>query len=270
MTNKIAIVSSGGGMSCSYSSGVMKALVEKYKFTNPDIVVAASGSSGVLTYYVSKQYKPMVNIWCDYLTNKKFINPLRFWKIINVDYLIDAVLGNKEKLDESVVKYSKTKLFIPAINIKTGEVKYFSNKDNILEALRASKAMPLAYNKYVKIKNEKYCDSSISSSIEMNILKAIELGAKKVIAIDTRNLNKTLLYNLWLYSRNSLFKKNYNTSKSKINEFNLPKGTECLFLKYNKNYGTFRNTKEFLKVSIDKGYKDAVNSKELKNIISSS
>src|SRR3989344_2005493 len=218
MTNKIAIVSSGGGMSCSYSSGVMKALVEKYKFTNPDIVVAASGSSGVLTYYVSKQYKPMVNIWCDYLTNKKFINPLRFWKIINVDYLIDAVLGNKEKLDESVVKYSKTKLFIPAINIKTGEVKYFSNKDNILEALRASKAMPLAYNKYVKIKNEKYC----------------------------------------------------NTSKSKINEFNLPKVVECLFLKYNKDYGTFRNTKEFLKVSIDKGYKDAVNSKELKNIISSS
>ena len=153
MGNKIAIVSSGGGMSCSYSSGIMKALVEKYNFKSPEFVIAASGSSGVLTYYVSKQYGPMVNIWCDYLVGRRFINSLRFWKIIDIDYLVDTVFGDKEKLDEKVVRKSKIKLFIPTINVNTGEVEYFSNKDDLLEVLRASKAIPLAFNKYVKIRN---------------------------------------------------------------------------------------------------------------------
>ena len=54
--SKIAIVTSEGGMSCAYSVGVILGLIDKYKLTDPDIVIGASGSSGFLAYLVTKQY----------------------------------------------------------------------------------------------------------------------------------------------------------------------------------------------------------------------
>jgi predicted patatin/cPLA2 family phospholipase len=61
MQHKIAIIMSGGGMSCSYGAGALTALIEKYNII-PDIVVARSGSAGTGSYFVSKQYDSIKNI----------------------------------------------------------------------------------------------------------------------------------------------------------------------------------------------------------------
>jgi predicted patatin/cPLA2 family phospholipase len=62
MPNKLAIIMSGGGMSCSYGAGVTTALIEKFNIINPDIVIARSGSAGTGSYFISKQYDSIKNI----------------------------------------------------------------------------------------------------------------------------------------------------------------------------------------------------------------
>lgn len=129
MKNKIAIVMSGGGMSCSYGAGAIIALVEKYNFTNPDILIARSGSAGTGSYFVSKQYDSIKNIWQNLLYTRKFVNPLRMTKILDIDYLVDDIFGKQDVLDTESVYNSEISFLIPATNFVDGSVTYFSNKE---------------------------------------------------------------------------------------------------------------------------------------------
>jgi len=73
-------------MACSYSVGSALALAKEYHLTTPDIVVAGSGSSGTMAYFVSEQYKSIRNIWENLLSTKNFVDLKRFWKIMDIDY----------------------------------------------------------------------------------------------------------------------------------------------------------------------------------------
>ena len=98
MNGKLALILSGGGMTCAYSAGATVGLVDKYNFKNPDIAIGSSGGAGTLAYYVAGQYDAIRNIWTNLLATRKFINSLRFWKIIDIDYVIDVVFTKQEPL----------------------------------------------------------------------------------------------------------------------------------------------------------------------------
>ena len=144
---KVAIVVSEGGMSCAYSVGVILGLVDKYKLTDPDIVIGASGSSGIVAYFVARQYEEGRNIWENLLSTKKFISFARPLKIIDVDYVIDEIFKKQEPLNIEAIRQSKTKLLIAATNITKGDTEYFSNQNDIFEVLRASNAILFFYGK---------------------------------------------------------------------------------------------------------------------------
>ena len=105
MNKKIALILSGGGMAASYNFGALLALVEKYQFISPDIVITGSGSAGTASYYIAGQHNS--NIWGDLLSTKKFINFLRFWKIIDIDYLIDEIFKKQDPLQSEKIHQSK-------------------------------------------------------------------------------------------------------------------------------------------------------------------
>jgi predicted patatin/cPLA2 family phospholipase len=122
---------SGGGMSCSYGAGALTALIEKYNITNPDIIIARSGSAGTGSYFVSKQYNSIKNIWQKLLSNKKFINPLKVFQPMDINYLINEVFRKQDILNISNIYNSDIQFLVPVTNSTTGEVKYFNNKDNV-------------------------------------------------------------------------------------------------------------------------------------------
>ena len=185
MNKKIAIVTNGGGMNCSYSAGVLNALATEYNFTDPDILVGSSGSSGSLAYYISRQYSSMRTIWTNLLTSKKFISLGRLTSILNVDYLIDEVFKKQEPLAVDEINNSKTKLFIATTAYLSGETIFFSNDStaDVFEYLRASKAIPMAYNKKVNINGVDYVDGSLSALMSTGVEKAISEGATDIIVI---------------------------------------------------------------------------------------
>ncbi len=260
--SKIALITSEGGLSCAYSVGVILSLIENYNFTHPDIVIGSSGSTGTLAYYVSGQYASIKNIWENLLSTNKFVSYFRINKIIDIDYLIDTVFGKQDVLDTDAVNKSKIDLYIGATDVSTGLPFYFSNRtnDDIFEALRASSAMPMVYRKKVKIKDSSYIDGAISANISENISKAKQLGATKIIVIDTVNHNFASNFPLKIYSLfcnknlsgsiKQYFNSNYN---NQLNE-------NILVIKPSKKIpvSSLDNKREHLLEAIKLGYEDTL------------
>jgi predicted patatin/cPLA2 family phospholipase len=188
MTRKTCIVAEGGGLRASYGVGVVKALLEHFRITSVDLAIATSGSAGTLAYYVAQQFDSIVNIWMNLLSTWKFLsfrNVLFGNPLLNIDYLIDVVSKQQEKLDIDVLKAHPTELFIPVTNYRTGEAKYFSKHDDVdfFEVLRAAKATEISYGRPVKIAGEEYIDGALS--VPIGITKAIDAGATDIIVIST-------------------------------------------------------------------------------------
>jgi len=278
MRDKIAIVASGGGMSCSYAAGAMSALANFWRFTDPDFAITGSGSAGTFAYYISGQYQEITNVWGGLLSSKKFINKFRFWKLINIDYLVDEIFHKNNLLDTRAVAASGTEFLISAINYRTSDLTYFSNKDgkepdDIFELLRASKAMPIAFNKKIGIDGEKYCDSYLSSDSKAHIRKAVELGAKNIIAINNRIHRRAneRLFRLWLKHQSRFFQENYIRQVNELEDYKIPDNVNVIKIVPTSKLkiSTFNSNKAQLAETIQMGHDDVVNSKELAELFGS-
>jgi len=268
---KIAIVTSEGGMSCAYSVGVLLALVEKYNFTEPDLLIGSSGSTGNLAYYASKQYPSMRNVWQNLLTTKRFINLWRFNKIMDIDFLIDDIFDRDDKFDVCAARQSTTNMLI-GVTAMDGQAVYFSNHDpdvNLLEALRASSAMPVMYGKKVIINGKRYMDGSLAANINTNVAKARELGATQIILIDNRNhrLAGKIFLNFLSFFVNTGFKKAIaqylNSGQS------TPDGKDIILISPSRPLParTLNNNKEAVTKNINIGYADALKHSKLQELL---
>lgn len=240
---KIGIVASEGGMKCAYSVGAILGLVEKYNLTDPHVVVGSSGSTGTLAYYVAGQYRGIRNIWENLLSTRKFVSLWRLYRIMDIDYLIDQVFKKQEPLDVNAIESSKIKLFIAATDVKIKKAKYFDNHSDIFEALRASCAIPIFYNKQVWINGRNYTDGALSADFAYNIKKAFEESADKVIGI----------YNIYPFKS---FEPAYDNDRLIVIQpsSKLP-------------VSTLNNNQEAIKKTIRMGYQDVINNEKLENFL---
>jgi predicted patatin/cPLA2 family phospholipase len=265
---KVAIVTSGGGMSCAYISGALLALAKEYGLVEPYAVIGGSGSAGALAYFTAGQYESRLDIWSELLTTKRFISLARPHKVMDINYLIDEVFKKQSPMDIEKIKKSKTKLLISATDFETGKPRYFSNTDDIYEALRASKAIPVIFNRTVTIDGRKYIDGQISSPLYNNIKKAKEEGAEKIIAIDTSNKIRSvkLLFKIYSFFVGKDLRKCFNKYLAKKKKNNITKDDYIMYIKPSIKLPTslLNNTKESVKRTISVGYDDIANNKELR------
>ena len=182
---KLAIVMSGGGMRCAYSAGVMTALVEKFNLTEPDIVVAASGSAGNSAYYLAGQYMLGAVIWIQKISGSRLVSFKRR-RFLNIDYLIDEVFKKQHPLNIKELRAKKTRWLVPVTRVRDGETVFLSPPRNqdVYEYLRAAKAVPFIYGKEVRIGKEEYIDGDFGSNFGDLIQKAIQEGAADIVAMD--------------------------------------------------------------------------------------
>lgn len=172
-------------MHCAYNAGVLDALAAHPEVPRFDIVIASSGSSGPATYYVTDQLEHMNDAWGQALATKKLINLWRFWKILDVDYLVGDVLMQQFPLDLDKLYTTDQRLYIPAVNYKTGRMRYFSNHnhDDIPQAIKASHSAPVFTKGAVKIDGKGYHDSFTTSYPYFHIGMARRMQAKKIVVI---------------------------------------------------------------------------------------
>ena len=283
MNHKTCIVAEGGGLRASYAVGVIKALIEKFHITSVGIAVATSGSAGTLAYYVARQFDSIINIWTNLLSTWKFLsfrNVLFGNPVLNIDYLIDVVFKQQDRLNVETLKSQPTELFIPVTNYRTGEAKYFSNYDDVdfFEVLRATKAAEIPYGRTVGIAGQEYVDGALS--VPIGITKAIDAGATDIIVISTNPKgfirSRAVLERIatGFFARGfpeglrqaiESHPKTYNAvldiikKEKEINERNI------IFIQPESKIatGTLGNSRENLMLTIEQGYADACRYEDL-------
>ena len=278
MENNLAIITSGGGLKCSFGAGVMLAFVRKFGIQEPRILLSCSGSSGTGAYYISKQYKSILNIWGNLLSTKNFVSPSRIWRIMDIDYLIDEVFKKQDPLNTKAVYSSQTHYLIPALNRQTGKVDYFSNKESvdIFEVMRATKALPLAFklNPNISLRENTYCDSPLSSSPRTHLEKIVEMGSRKILIVDTSTQSSQInfeyaMFNLWASTQNTNFKRGYTESKRRLEKYSLPRDVKVFSISPRAHLPvkTFGNEKNSLRQAIKQGYDETISNIELAEFI---
>lgn len=277
MEKEFAIVTNGGGMNCSYSAGALCSLAKNHNLKEPEFLIGSSGSTGSLAYYLAQQYDGIKNIWTNLLASKNFVTFKRLNRIMDIDYLIDEVFKKKEPLDVKKINDSKTKLFISATEYKSGAVKFFTNQsdDNIFESLRASKAIPMAFNKKVNINGIDYIDGSISAPTLINIEKAITEGARNILVIrdgdDVSLITKICwsLYSFFVNKKLGMSIKKYLSQNEK--DFTKFDNINIFFISPSRKLKTapLDNKREHLEDSFHLGFEDIRKNSKLKLFLDS-
>ena len=96
---KLALVFDGGAMRAVGPAGGAVALAHLGLTNIFDEVYATSAGVMNASYFLSGQGDMGITIYFDDLTTGRFINPLRFWKIVDVDYLISEIVRVRKPLD---------------------------------------------------------------------------------------------------------------------------------------------------------------------------
>lgn len=184
---KTGLVVQGGAMRGIYSMGVLMGLEEMGFACAFDHIVGSSAGAINGAYFLAQQSKIAVSIYLDDLSDKRFINFARLKKIVDIDYMVDDVVKKHKLLNVDKVRNSYTTLHTALTDYQTAQSVFFTNKDekvDIFEAIRATSAMPILYNKKVRINGSDYIDGGLVDGIPL--FKAIELGCTDIIVVLTR------------------------------------------------------------------------------------
>ena len=183
--NKIGLIIEGGGMRGSFSGGVMVGL-EKLGLSDVfDYVYASSSGSCAGAYFLSHQANFGASIYYDDLSGYKFIKPWKINRAADIDYLCEVIFRQKKILNTKKVANCKTILKIFVADANNGKCTFYTNKDkvDIIQAIKASCALPAFYNKPIKIGSNKYMDGRIEKALPIE--DAISDGCSDVLVVTT-------------------------------------------------------------------------------------
>ncbi len=184
---KIALVIEGGGMRSVYSAAGAAALAQ-LGFSNLfDEVYATSAGVMNASYFITNQALLGMSVYFENCTTWSFLNPARFWRVLDVDYIVDKVAAVEKPLDMDLLTRSTTRLLVSACDFSTGAPVLIDTKSTatpILEVLRAAMAIPVFYNRTVVIDGREYVDCG--TVLPFPLIEAINRGCTDILVLLTR------------------------------------------------------------------------------------
>jgi predicted patatin/cPLA2 family phospholipase len=185
--SKPALIVQGGGLRGIYSMSALATLEELGLRDSFSFVIGSSAGAINGAYFLAGQAREGVGIYVDDLSNRHFISPLRFWKIVDVDYMVDVALKQRHPLDIDAMLAAPAPLYTVLTDAETAQAAVVSNRDpeiDIYEAFRATGALPVLYNRRVLVGDRRYIDGGIAEQVPL--AEAIRRGASEALVILTR------------------------------------------------------------------------------------
>ncbi|MDB5391619.1 MAG: hypothetical protein JWM11_7265 [Planctomycetaceae bacterium] len=187
---KLALVIEGGGMR-SVCSGAGAAALCQLGFSSVfDEVFATSAGVMNASYFITNQPLVGMSVYFENCATREFMNPWRFWKLLNVDYIIDRVAAIEKPLDQATLAASPTQLFISMCDHRTGEIIVVDTRATqtpILQVLKAAMAIPVFYNRTVEVDGRRCIDSGTILPFPLD--QALERGCTDILVLLTRPVN---------------------------------------------------------------------------------
>ena len=183
-SRKLALVIEGGGMRGVVSAGSLLAL-DLLGFRELFDEIYATSAGGVnAAYFLSGQGKLGMTVYFDDIANRRFINPWRLFKIVDVDYAYDRVVSLEKPLDDAAIRASPVRFLLSVTDARSGRNELLDVRDRpepIPLLLKASSALPVLYNRRIVLDGREYVDGGVSDSLP--IARAIANGCTHVLVL---------------------------------------------------------------------------------------
>jgi len=184
---KLGLVIEGGGMRGILSGGGVVALAHLGYREVFDEVYATSAGVMNASYFLAGQTAAGITIYYEDLADKRFWNPRRFWKPLDVDYIFRDVVVSQKPLNTAAIMKARSRLLVSAIDVRAGEGKLIDTRETktpLLQVLKAATAIPVLYNRTVEVDGVPCIDGGLA--IPFPIQHAIDRGCTDILVLLTR------------------------------------------------------------------------------------
>lgn len=169
-----------------FAAGALDVFLEQ-RFFPFDLVLGVSvGASNALSF-LARQHGRTRRCFLDQMSRPEFIDPWRgvrggHW--LDLDWLWEAI-EREDPLDRRAAATSGVEYALVATSVQTGEARYLTpTADDMLDALKASCALPVLYRKTVTLAGEQFVDGGLSDPIPVR--EAYRRGARTLVVLRSR------------------------------------------------------------------------------------
>jgi len=186
-SRKLALVVEGGGMRGVLSAGSLLALDLLGFQPCFDEIYAASAGGVNAAYFLSGQGLLGITIYFDSISNRRFFNPYRPTKIVDIEYVYDHIVPHVKSLDEAAIRSARARLYISVTDAHSGQnvlIDASASPDPICRILKASSALPVLYNRTVQLASGEFVDGGVTDA--MPVGAAVTRGCTDILVLSTR------------------------------------------------------------------------------------
>jgi predicted patatin/cPLA2 family phospholipase len=185
---QLALVCEGGGQRGIFTAGVLDEFM-RAQFNPFDQFFGTSAGAQNLSAYVCNQPGYARKVIMRYTTSRDFFNPMRFVRggnLIDLDWLLDSTASQMPLAMDTAARLFDTgkEFWMCASRGDDYSPGYFSpHKENWLDILRASSAIPGFYRTAAALDGINYLDGGISDAVPVQ--EAARRGAQTIVVIRT-------------------------------------------------------------------------------------
>jgi predicted patatin/cPLA2 family phospholipase len=169
-----------------FAAGALDVFLE-HRFRPFDLALGVSvGASNILSYLANQHGRTRRN-FLDQMSRPDFIDPwrgLRGGHCLDLDWLWEAI-EREDPLDRRAAAASGVEYGLVATCARTGSPRYLApTADDMLDALKASCALPVLYRNAIAIGGEPFVDGGLSDPLPVR--EAYRRGARTIVVIRSR------------------------------------------------------------------------------------
>jgi predicted patatin/cPLA2 family phospholipase len=183
---RVALVVEGGAMRGIFAAGVLDVFMEE-RFRPFDLAMGVSVGASNLLSYLAGQHGRARRCFLDQMSRPQFIDPWRMLRgghWMDLDWLWDTIT-REDPLDCEAAAASGVEYALVATCTLTGEARYLTPRaKHMLEALKASCALPVLYRRPVRFGFDALVDGGISDPLPVR--EAYRRGARTIVVIRSR------------------------------------------------------------------------------------
>lgn len=201
LNGTMKLVLEGGGARAAYSAGVVHALSEAG--VRPRVVIGCSSGSINAAFLASGQTATVCDLWANYVPGKHFIS----WRRqltpfggpgLAVDDMLDRVMIGQSLFDPVAATRGDPVLYVAATDIQSGAgVLVRPRADNVVEWLRASLALPVGYNRIVRIGEQGFIDGGVAMPVPFDEPIETECSGPTVVVLTRKMDTRKAAPKLW-------------------------------------------------------------------------
>jgi predicted patatin/cPLA2 family phospholipase len=181
-----ALVVEGGAMRGIFACGVLDTFLEQ-RFQPFDLAIGCSAGGCILASHLAEQHGRNRLVYTRYMTRPEFIDARRFLRgghWVDFDWLWQAT-ERECPIDRAKIAAGRVQLVVSTTCYATGGAVYLEpDRDDLMQALKASCALPILYRDPVHVAERRLLDGGISAPIPVQ--EAYRRGARRILVIRSR------------------------------------------------------------------------------------